>query len=72
MTTNKLQEILQSDKKLTVSEVQKIIWELKQDAFRESCKHLAEPKTMRWYDGEVNGFQICLDLLEKLEVEDAK
>lgn len=67
MTSNRLQEILQSDNKLTVSSIRQVIYELKRDAFIQSCEHVAEPKVSGWYDGEINGFQICLDLLEKAE-----
>lgn len=65
METNELQEILQSNERLTIDYLLQIIYELKQDASRE--KHSKEIGEMSYYfyEGEVNAFCICLDLLEK-------
>lgn len=62
MTTEKLQQILQSDKALTLNEVKEIIYELKNDCvvFREDRYEAG------FYNGELNAFYICLDLLEKV------
>lgn len=38
MDTNELQEILQSDKKLTLKDVKEIIYKLMRDCFDEICK----------------------------------
>ena len=68
METNKLQNIINSDKNLTIKEVQNILYELKQDCFDEISKGLNKDKE-QWYYGETNAFFICLDLLEKVEQE---
>ena len=64
MTTEKLQQILQSDKALTLNEVKEIIYELKNDCvvFKEDRYEAG------FYNGEQNAFYICLDLLDKLDV----
>lgn len=70
MTTNELQDILQSDKKYSVSEIQNIIQELIHDAIKEFTKYIdGEHKECAWYQGEINGFYICRDLLDHLESE---
>ncbi len=66
MEASELQSILNSDKKLTVKEVQNILYELKQDCFNEIYKGLNKDKE-QWYYGETNAFFICLDLLGKVE-----
>ena len=64
MTTEKLQQILQSDKSFTLSEVKEIIYELKND-----CVVFKEDKyEAGFYNGELNAFYICLDLLEKVDI----
>lgn len=64
MTTEKLQQILQSDKELTLSEVKEIIYELKND-----CVMFKEDRyEAGFYNGEQNAFYICLDLLEKVNI----
>lgn len=70
MTFEQLHEIL-DDKKRKVSKVElaQIIYELRQDCFdeiynNENLTNLQE----RFYLGESNAFQICLDLIEHLEV----
>lgn len=63
MTTEKLQEILQRDETLSLKEIKNIIYELKND-----CLHFEEDDYRAgWYNGEMNAFYICLDLLEKVE-----
>lgn len=70
MTFEELHEILDDEhRKLSKEELQEVIYELKQDCFNEVYKRknisLADE---RYYLGESNAFQICLDLLEHLEV----
>ena len=67
MTTNELHEILDDEnRKLTADELKEVVYQLKQDtfdkAFNEENIYVA-----RYYAGETNAFQICLDLLEHLK-----
>lgn len=66
MTAKELQNIYSSSKKLTIEEVQDILWELKEDCFNETLKDIKESKE-NFYYGEINAFYICLNLLEKVE-----
>lgn len=70
MRPSELQAILQSNKKYSVAEIQNIISELIYDAIREvgNCIDENEKRQCTWYQGEINGFNICQDLLEHLEV----
>ena len=76
MTTEKLHEILDDpNRKLTVSELQQVIYELKNDVTHESYKYIETGKTdsrnnYSFYNGEANAFMICLDLLEHLKERD--
>ena len=63
MTTEELQKILQSDEQLSLNEVKQIIYELKND-----CVQYNEDQFKAgFYNGELNAFYICLDLLEKVD-----
>lgn len=70
MTFEQLHEILDDEKrKVSKKELAQIIYELRQDCFdeiynNENLTNLQE----RFYFGESNAFQICLDLIEHLEV----
>ena len=66
MTAEELQKIIQDDKKLTIDEVQGILWGLKEDCFSEIDKDLPKEKE-NFYYGEANAFYICLNLLEKVD-----
>ena len=66
MTAKELQSKCRSSKKLTIEEVQDILWELKEDCFNETLKDLKKEQEC-FYDGEINAFHICLNLLEKVE-----
>ncbi len=72
MTVEKLHEILDDENcKLTVKELQQVIYELKNDVTQESYKHIeteniSHVKNYSYYSGEANAFMICLDLLEHL------
>ena len=73
MTTSELQAILQSEKKYSVAEIQNIIQELIHDAIQEFGNYIdGRHKECEWYQGEINGFYICRDLLDHLgsEVEE--
>ena len=63
MTVEKLQEILQSDDKLGLNDAKEIIYELKNDCvmFNE------DPYKAGFYNGQMNAFYICLDLLDKVD-----
>ena len=79
MTFRELHEILDDeDKKLSLKELQQVIYELKQDCFNLSYQRLAQYSEKEidketyvndrgFYIGEENAFQIVLDLLEHLE-----
>lgn len=70
MTTEQLHEILDNeDKKLTVSELQEVIYKLKNDCSTE-FNNATTKRDEGFYIGEQNAFQICLDLLEHLQVVD--
>lgn len=63
MTTEELQKILQSDEQLSLNEVKQIIYELKND-----CVQYNEDQFKAgFYNGELNAFYLCLDLLEKVD-----
>ena len=68
MTANELQDILASNKERTLSEIREILYQLKNDCIRGACDE--NPYKRGYYQGEVNAFYICLDLLEKLEDND--
>lgn len=63
MTAEKLQEILSSDEQLSLDDVKEIIYELKNDC----CQFNEEPYKAGFYNGEMNAFYICLDLLDKVD-----
>ena len=64
MTTEKLQEILESDNTLSISEIKQIVYELKNDVIGVSSE--SDSYARGFYTGEINAFYICLDLLCKL------
>ena len=70
MTFEQLHEILDDEKrKVSKEELAQVIYELKQDCFDEVYgKEDIGRADERYYLGEANAFQICLDLLEHLEV----
>ena len=74
MTPNELQAILQSNKKLTLKEVQEIIWNLKNDCALKTYEDeiIKDKRKTGFYNGEVNAFYICLDLLAKVEQDNDK
>ena len=63
MTDDKLREILQSDKSLSLNEAKEIIYELKNDCIQYN----EDTYKAGFYNGELNAFYICLDLLEKVD-----
>lgn len=69
MTFEQLHEILDDEKrKVSKKELAQVIYELKQDCFDEiyNNENLTNLQG-RYYAGEANAFQICLDLIEHLE-----
>lgn len=84
MTFEELHEILDNENyKLSLKELQQVICELKQDCHNETYKILKEydnwgceqidyVRDNSYYNGEVNAFQIALDLLEHLDNSKAK
>lgn len=76
MTVAELHKILDDkNKKITLKEYQEILYQLKWDVQNEICKLTKEdakhPK-LRWYTGEMNGFQLALDLSEHIKEEKNK
>ena len=70
MTTAELHEILDDEnRKLTADELKEVVYQLKQDTF-EIAFHSDNYYIGRYYAGETNAFQICLDLLEHLKGAD--
>lgn len=66
MTIEELHNILDDeDKKLVVSELQEVIYRLKNDSLTE-FNNATTKRDEGFYIGEQNAFQICLDLLEHL------
>lgn len=63
MTTDELQEILQSREKLSLDRVKEIIYQLKNDC----VQYHEDSYKAGFYNGESNAFYICLDLLEKVD-----
>lgn len=63
MITEKLQEILSSDEQLSLDDVKEIIYELKNDC----CQFHEHEYRAGFYNGEMNAFYICLDLLDKVD-----
>lgn len=84
MKFEELHEILDNENyKLSLKELQQVIYELKQDCFHETLKLFDElsmnkiskehyTRDNSYYNGEINGFQICLDLLKHLDNSKAK
>lgn len=75
MTITELHKILDNEnRKITLKEYQEILYQLKWDVQDEIYKlteeYVTHPK-LKWYNGEMNGFQIALDLSEHIkEVQD--
>ena len=73
MTTEQLHEILDDpNRKLTTDQIAEVINQLKNDAFNEQYKlTVIEGKHTDWrisfYTGEMNAFQLCIDLLEHFD-----
>ena len=68
MTTNELQEILTGECNLNVKQIQQFIYEMKTDVFEELYNRIGTP-TEQFYQGVINAFQLCLDLLNKCKSE---
>lgn len=71
MTTGELHKYLESKEPLTVKQVKDIIYQLQHDSFDEVFKlNDVESWKYSWYNGQINGFQIALDLLNKVRSDD--
>ena len=73
MTTEEVHEILDNEeRKLTADELKEVVFKLKQDVFARYSEALEHENLhiSQFYIGEVNAFQICLDLLEHLKGAD--
>ena len=71
MTVAELHEILDDEnRKITLKEFQEILYQLKWDVQDEICKLTKEDMTqpiLKWYNGEMNGFQLAWDLSEHIK-----
>ena len=63
MTIAELQNILQSNKQLSINKIKQIIYELKNDM----VQFKKDPYEAGWNNGSMNAFYICLDLLDKVD-----
>lgn len=71
MSNEELHAILDNeDIKISLKELENIIYKLKEDCFEETYK-LKDCSDIRvqFYNGEVNAFYIVLDLLEHVDLE---
>lgn len=71
MLTKELHQILSGENKYTKKELCNILYKLKEDCYKEYSIAVenGNMKDQRYYAGEQNAFQICLDLLEHLKSE---
>ena len=63
MTTDRLREILSSEQSLSLQNVKDIIYELKNDCIYSSDNLYK----IGYFNGKVNAFYICLNLLSKVK-----
>lgn len=69
MTQEELQKILKENKKLNINEVFRYIFDLKQETSISKHKNGITENEYYFYDGEVNAYCVCLDLLKKLSLK---
>ena len=69
MEAKELQSKCRSIKKLTIEEVRDLLCEFSEDCSKMSLKEGVSIESKYFYDGEINAFYICLNLLEKVEGE---
>lgn len=73
MTTNQLHDILDDEnRKLTIEEIEEVIYQLKNDVINEAYQYTARKNDIAiykygYYMGEQNAFYLVLDLLKHLE-----
>ena len=71
MTTAELHQILDDEnKKITLKEYQEILYQLNWDVQSKICKLTKEDVShpeIKWYNGEMNAFQVALDLSEHIK-----
>lgn len=77
MTVAELHKILDNEnKKISLKEYQEILFQLKWDVQDKLCELTKEENcdypTVKWYIGEMNGFQLALDLSEHIKDEKEK
>ena len=56
-----------SIKKLTIEEIKDILCEFSEDCSNNSLKEGVSIENKCFYDGEINAFNICLNLLNKVK-----
>lgn len=74
MTKDELQKILSSENKFKVEQIRQFIYEMREDIYDGLCTHLIEEGFVGKYIeqfclGKMEAFQLCLDLLDKVESE---
>ena len=69
MTTAELHQILDDkNKKITLKEYQEILFQLQRDTIEEQVKYIeGNDHKYSWYNGEMNAFQLALDLSEHIK-----
>lgn len=67
MTAKELQSKCRSIKNLTIEEVRDLLFEFSEDCSKMSLKEGVSIESKCFYDGEINAFHICLNLLKKVE-----
>lgn len=68
MTVAELHEILDDEnRKITLKEYQEILYQLKSDVIHILATSKVSADEERWYAGEMNGFQLALDLSEHIK-----
>lgn len=68
MKENKHKNYLNSDSQLTIEQVKEIILELKDEAINKTREiRDFDDWKLHWYNGEIIGLQITLNLLERIK-----
>lgn len=67
-----LHEILDDEnRKITLKEYQEILFQLKRDIIKKASEvPCGQISAFQWYNGEMNGFQLALDLSEHIKEEE--
>lgn len=69
MVAKELHSKCRSIKNLTIEEARDLLCEFIEDCSNNSLKEGVSIESKCFYDGEINAFNICLNLLERVEKE---